>query len=83
MGQEVCGELQKLKTRPIKIENVWMKSLRVEFPKFNGKISWSTYRIQFEATAQGNRWNDDDHPSFVTAIHGLVLDVLQGILKYQ
>jgi hypothetical protein len=51
-------------------------------PKFDGTISWSIFRHQFETVAEHNGWRPKEKSTYlITALEGRATDALHGISK--
>jgi hypothetical protein len=52
----------------------------VQTPTFEGCITWSVFRRQFEVVAEQNWWSNQDKSTYlITALKGRAADVLPGI----
>lgn len=60
-------------------------SVKIKPPVFDGSISWTVYKRQFEAAAQVNNWDTEEKKAtaLVLALRGKAAELLQSITNQQ
>jgi hypothetical protein len=57
---------------------------RVKPPEFNGTVSWSVYKRQFEAAAEANRWTTEEKATaLILSLRGQASELLQTVSDQQ
>lgn len=60
-------------------------SMKIKPPVFDGSVSWSVYKRQFDAAAKVNKWdsNEEKATALVLALRGKASELLQSIPNQQ
>ncbi|XP_055885376.1 uncharacterized protein LOC129926281 [Biomphalaria glabrata] len=55
--------------------------MKVKPPVFDGSVSWSVYKLQFDAAAKVNQWNSDEEKAtaLILSLRGKASELLQSI----